>query len=276
MARSIDEILNQILEAKNADPNLSALNSTSKTSLYRLYAYCFAVATHYHERTWELFKVGLEKIAEESNVGTAKWLQRKVLEYQHGSTLSVINDTVKYNTIDETKKIITRCSVKENNINRMVLVKVAKDNGAGGLTKLVATEVDGLKSYLSNVKMAGTKLLISSMDADRVTVNVEVFYDPAYLPADVKTNVIKAINSYFKNIDFSGNIYLTKLVDTIQSVEGVKDVLVNSVRCRIATDDVSTAVKVERVYESYAGYVLAESTVGYTLEDTVILKPFEG
>jgi hypothetical protein len=275
MARSIEEILNQILDAKNSEPALVSLNSSSKVSLYRLFAWCVATATHIHERTWELFKADLEKIADEANVGTAKWLQRKVLEFQHGSSLVVVNDTVKYNTIDNTKRIITRCSIKENSSNRNVSVKVAKSDGLGGLTKLDTAETAGLKSYLNQIKMAGTKLIITTLDADRIAINADVYYDAAYLPATVKSNVITAINSYLANIDFNGNIYLSQLTDVIQSVEGVKDVVLNSVKGRMATDAVSAGVTVQRMYESNAGYVLAENTTGYKLDDTIILKAFE-
>ncbi|GAB3194689.1 hypothetical protein ABID22_000139 [Pontibacter aydingkolensis] len=276
MARSIEEIFNQILDAKNSEPELASLNSSSKTALYRLFAYCFAVATHFHERTWELFKVDLEKIAEEANVGTNKWLQRKALEYQHGSTLSVIGDTVQYNTIDDTKKIITRCSVKENNLNRNVLVKVAKDNGTGGLTRLTDNEMSGLRSYLNQIKMAGTKLILTSLDADRISVYGDIYYNPAFLPETVKENVVNAINSYFASIDFSGNVYVSKLQDAIQAVEGVQDVQIFEIKCRMHTDDINSATAHERVYESYAGYVLSENTTSYTLDDTITMKPFEG
>jgi hypothetical protein len=274
MARSIQDNLNQMMEVKSGEQDLTQLTSTSKVSIYRLFMYVISVMINAHEQSWELFKKKLEQIADESNIGTPQWLQRMVLLYQHGSTLVVNNDTVVYNTIDESKKIITRCAVKENDVNRTVIVKVAKDS-AGSLTKLTDDEVAGLRSYIRQIKMAGTKIIVTTMDADRVAVNVEIYYDAAYLPADVKAGVIAAINNYFKELDFSGTVYISRLQDSIQAVIGVKDVVVHNMVCRIDTDAIGNATTIERFYESFAGYVLPESTTGYTLEDTIIMHPFE-
>jgi len=274
MARSVQEIHTQILDAKNAEDGLINLNSSSQTAIYRLFSYVIAVATHFHERTWELFKVDLEEIIDSSTVGTARWLQKKVLEFQYGSTLSIIDDVIVYETIDDTSQIISRCSIKENTINRNVLIKVAKDGIDNTLEKLNLDEINGLKGYLNEIKMAGSKLLVSSFDADRVQIIADIYYDTSILPDIVKASIIEKINEYFQNLDFSGSIYKSQIENAIQSAEGVRDVDFTTLKTRESSQLVTSSQIVERKYETQSGYVVTEDTDTFKIEDTLNMIPF--
>ena len=46
----------------------------------------------------------------------------------------------------------------------------------------------------------------------------------------IQTNVETAIGNYLDSLDFDGSFLLIKLVDYIQSVEGVEDILINEAK----------------------------------------------
>ncbi|WP_161947766.1 baseplate J/gp47 family protein [Rufibacter ruber] len=154
-----------------------------------------------------------------------------------------------------------------------MLVKVAKLVN-NNLVKLTEAEVNGLKAYIAQIKTAGQKTMVSSLDADQISVNADVYYDPSFLPDTVKTNVITAITTYLKNIDFSGQIIVSRLQDAIQAVEGVKDVQIHNIRTRVSTETAANAETHTRIYDPYAGYVVPDTTNGYTLQDTIQMIVF--
>ncbi len=63
MARTVQQIKQQMLDAKNADPTLSALTSTSQTAKWNLYYFIVASCIAIFEQLQDLFKSDLEAIA---------------------------------------------------------------------------------------------------------------------------------------------------------------------------------------------------------------------
>jgi hypothetical protein len=210
------------------------------------------------------------------------WLQKRVLEFQYSATspqvVQVIDGKATYATIDESLRIVTRAAVK-NQPDGRVLVKVAKDDGSGGLDPLDATEQTALASYLSRIGFVGIPVDVSSQQADRVRVSgVTIYYQGAYDPAALLTAIITAIESYLSNIsidNFNGVVVRSELIDTIQAVEGV--VVVAATYGGPTIRDFSTVAPaglfIETQRESAAGYAIAEDAIGYTLADTLILLP---
>ena len=138
MARSTEEIQNEMIEAKNNDPVLATLNSPSQTAIWRLWTFIVATAINIHEQFIDTAILELEQVAREAVAGTADWLQQRVLEFQYSASnpqvITVIDGRASYPVIDDSLRIVTRVSVKEQS-NGRVQVKVAK--GTNPLEQLI-------------------------------------------------------------------------------------------------------------------------------------------
>ena len=271
MARSSIQIQNQILAEVANQPALAGLTSTSQTSIWRMFVNVVSSALMVNEQLWDVKQIELEAIAAQAVAGTASWLQRQVLNFQFGDQIQVNqNYKVSYPTTDLAKRIVSRCSVKQLPASREVLVKVAKGS-QNALQPLTQTEKDALTSYVSKLQFAGTYITVISLEADRLVADLNIYYDAEYVQSVVKAGVIDAINTFLKNLEFDGVLYKTKLVDAIQTVPGVVDVVVNGLITRpfvINRNDPSVTA-FERIYETDAGYVIADTAPGYTLNDTI-------
>ena len=280
MARSIDDIQQEIIDAKDADANLSALNSPSAVSIWRLWTRITAGAIETQEQLWDVFKAELEQIAREAVPGTADWLQKRVLEFQYDAgnpqIITVIDGQATYAVIDPALRIITRAAVVEQTNNR-VLVKVAKDDGGGGLTPLTTQELNALKSYLDAIGFVGIAIDTSSLFADRLRLEGEVYYNGQYVEATVKAEIITAVEAYLSSVsvdNFNGEIVREQIVNAIQGVTGVTgiDTLNVSLIARPSSTPLTGAViDVQRAYITSAGYIIQEDTAGNTFDDTITM-----
>lgn len=280
MARSIDDIQNEIITAKDADATLAALNSPSAVAIWRLWSRIVAGAIETQEQLWDVFKAELEQVAREAVPGTADWLQKRVLEFQYDAAspqvITVVDGKASYPTVDPSLRIVTRAAVVEQ-VNSRVLVKVAKDGGGGTLTPLDAVEVNALVGYLDKLGFVGIPIDVSSLFADRLKMVAEVFYSGEYVETTVKANVITAIESYLSSVsvdNFDGKIVREQIVDAVQAVEGVTgvdtlNVVLTARPSSIAITGATTNVL--RSYTTAAGYIIQEDTAGHTFDDTITM-----
>jgi hypothetical protein len=280
MARTVTEIQNEIIAAKTADATLNALNSPSAVAIWRLWTRITASAIETQEQLWDVFKAELEQIAREAVPGTADWLQKRVLEFQYDAAspqvISVVDGKAAYPVVDATKRIITRAAIVEQ-VNNRVLVKVAKDDGSGGLTPLAAQEINALISYLDKIGFVGIAIDTSSLFADRLKFTGEIFYSGEYVEATVKAAIIVAIKNYLSSVsitNFDGTIVREQIIDAIQAVEGVTGVNTLGVVliARPSSIPLTGAVTtVARSYVTAAGYIIEEDTSGSTFNDTITM-----
>jgi hypothetical protein len=274
MARSIQTIV-ALLDAEQANQtDLSTLNSTSNSAIYTLWKYIVATQMYLQETLWDIFKVDIEAKIKAAAVGSAAWLQSKVLEFQYDSVtpqvLTVGSDfSINYTTVDATKRIITRCAVNRTS-QRTVLVKVAKSDPPVALS---APELSSLEGYLDDICFAGVNYIASSLASDKLYLKAEIFYDGQYA-STISTNVSLSINNYLANLPFDGKVKVMGLIDAIQSTEGVTDVLIQDLAIR--TDATAFASKTYIVqgnttliplYQLSAGYIVEETTSGETFAD---------
>ena len=280
MARSITTIQNEIIAAKTADSNLNSLNSPSAVAIWRLWSRIIAGAIETQEQLWDIFKAELEQIARDAVPGTADWLQKRVLEFQYSATnpqvISVIDGKAAYSTINTALRIVTRAAVVEQ-VNNRVLVKVAKDDGSGGLTPLAAQEVSALVSYLDAIGFVGIAIDTSSLFADRLKFKGTIFYNGQFVESTVKAAVITAIEAYLSSIsvtEFDGTIVREELINAIQAVSGVTGVDTLNVVLTARPSSIpltGAVVTVQRTYITAAGYIIQEDTAGSTYNDTITM-----
>lgn len=291
MARSIQTIYNEIIasvqadtnlyDPSNPDPNKRGLTSTSRVAIWRLWAWIVATAQALLEQLIDTYKIEIETIVDKAPSGNALWVQYQVFKFQYSATdPQVIQlDTTYffpyYTTISENQRIVTQCSVTTLP-NKIVSIKVAK--GGTTPTPLDSTELSALTSYLSYINFAGVYFNLISDDPDYIYLGVDVYYNGQFSSV-IQTNVEQAVNSYLANANaqyFNYTIYLSKLVDIIQAVNGVNDVVLRQVEVRPHFTSVANAyVMVDnyqtyiRQYNPYAGYMIPDTATGRTLGDSI-------
>jgi hypothetical protein len=285
MARTIADIYAEIVAYKDsqlptqllapqADSEqqlMAALNSTSKVAIWRLWAYITAVAIHVHELLFDTFKLEVEATLAAGAVGTVKWYQAQVFNYQHGDVLVYDTATGKYiyALLDASKKVVKRCSITET--PKGLIFKVAKLSGVQPVGLAVA-EQTGLAAYLKKVRFAGTLFQVVSGNGDVLKVSAKVYYDPIIPQATVKAQVEAAVVGYVGNLPFDGELFLSALVDVMQAVEGVRDVTLSSVQRKAnAGDPYANIVRADvPVYGYYQLDSASSNQIAQTINYTAI------
>lgn len=279
MARSTQEIQNEIIAQKDSEPALSGLNSPSGTAIWRLWTRIVAVAINLHEQFIDNSILEMEQIARDSVAGTPDWLQRRALEFQYSPTdpqvVTVIDGRASYPTIYTDLRIITRASVKEQN-NGRTQIKVAK--GDTVLSPLTANELNAFKGYIDKIGFAGIPIDTVSLEADRFRFEGEIFYSGEYVQSTVLNDVKTAISNYLSSIsinDFDGIVIRENVIDSIQKVSGVVGVDTLNVKMNgrpfqsVLFDQ--NNVNIVREYETASGYIIEEDTAGNTFSDTITM-----
>jgi hypothetical protein len=274
MARSISQIKQSMLDAKNADPTLSTLTSTSQTAKWNLYYFIVASCIAIFEQLQDIFKTELETIASTAAPSTPQWTRNKVLKFQTGDVAELNTSTyvIEYPTITPANQILTRCAVITAP-NRTVLIKVAKGNPP---TPVSVGELAELQSYVETFNPAGIAFTLINDNSDKMEVAATIYYNGQY-SAVIATNVEAALNNYMANLPFNGVISTQAVVDAMQAVEGVISVSLTRILVRKDTVAWGTGVTLYNLstgvdtvqYQTISGYVEEETTATHTFGDTL-------
>lgn len=264
MARTIQTIYNEIITEKETMASLNGLlpsgtsytslladlTSGSKTAIWRLWAYVVAVAHFVLESLWDAFKADVIILLAAAKYGTLPWYVTISKQFQLGDTLIMVGDFPGYAVVDESKQIVSHASATEG--GGIVFVKVAKTATGGGLEPLTSGELTQFSAYMKKMKLAGVQLIASSLNADKLVMNVTIKYDPILAEATVESNVLAAITNYLSNLPFDAQFERLRFEDAIQAVEGVDEIIITSLT------GVSGAVPTAftQSYVAQAGYMV--------------------
>ena len=93
MARTIDDIQQQIITNVQATPELAGATSTSKRAIWRLWTYVVAVAINLFEQLQDVFLAQSESIVALSAPQTPQWVQDRAFKFQYDAAnpLSLIH-----------------------------------------------------------------------------------------------------------------------------------------------------------------------------------------
>lgn len=230
MARTIDEIYNEIITSVTGDERLANLNSPSKTAIWRLYSYVVAVSIWSLEKLTDLHMAEVDKRILELKPHTARWYRSKALAFQYGFQL--VQETDKYDntgvddTVIENSLIIKYAAVTESDDESRLVIKIATEEN-GVLAPISVAESDAFTAYIKRIRDAGVKTTIINFLPDRLFLNLDIYYDPLVLDGEGNNilsggkTVEEAINAYMKELPFNGQLVLAHLVDRLQQVQGV-------------------------------------------------------
>lgn len=248
MARTTEEIKLQMTDAFLASPTLRNAygiaegtawsTAFSAVSIENILLFIVAAAIHVVERIFDQFKADVDDKVESLIVASIPWYHAKALEYQHGDQLVLNPDTYGYGyeTVDETKRIVKYCAVRDRGTAVEILVSGDNDGAPEALDSTVMTP---FTAYMNAIKLAGVVLMVASYNSDHVKITAHITVDPMVinddgtLVSDGTTKPVEdAIRGYLKGILYGGTFNKTRLVDAIQAVEGVEDVELTQVLCR--------------------------------------------
>lgn len=284
--RTLNEIQTSILNKKETTSSLGALevltedeqqtlpnlNSNSKVAIWRLWVFIQAFAIWLHEGMFETHKIEIERLIALNKIHTARWYRGKALLFQFGFDLFGETDYYNNEGIDEAlvidSKIIKQASVEE--IAGRLRIKVAKEDNFENLAPLNNTEVFAFRQYMELIKDAGTRLQIISRNPDDLKLNLDIYFDPlildgngARLDGTNNTPIIQAIEEFLYNLEFNGELIITKLIDYLQQVEGVEMPVVQDAFTKFGSFGYSP---MEETYIADAGYMVLdemETTINY-------------
>jgi hypothetical protein len=194
-------------------------------AIWRIWAWIVATAIYVHEVYFDLFKIEIESIASSATVGTVDWYVATIKLFQFGDSLILQGLKYVYPILDTTKQIVKRCAIEEKQ-DGSLRIKVAKVDSSNNLIALdTVSEVPALISYIKKIRFAGTRFTVFTNNGDYLKVFYTVYYDPIISIATLQMNVETAIVAFVTNLNFNGELLVSKLTDVIQTVTGVKDVV---------------------------------------------------
>jgi hypothetical protein len=291
MARTVSEIYNQIITEKETFDTLSGLtpiNTTYqnllndltgsvKVAVWRLWVFVISLAIWWHEQIFDAHLQEVDDRIREGQIGQLRWYRQKVLGFQNGYDLVWQDDQYQYTEVDNDARIVEQASASEG--GTAILIKVAKDDGAGGLTVLSSAEENALNAYLSQIKPAGVSLEVYNLAADDMKLTINFMYDPEVLNQNgelLKDSNISdlnkddkpgeiAVQNYIQNLPFDSTFRVTDLIKAITDAEGITNAVVTQCEARQGTDDYDNILaKYAQNYKAKSGRLqLTSSTYNY-------------
>ncbi|KIO75943.1 nucleotidyltransferase [Pedobacter lusitanus] len=231
MARSIEQIQAEIIQAKEADSDLDVLNSTSRVAIWRLITFVIAAAISTLEKLFDLHKQETDTRISLLKPHTARWYREKTMAFQYGFPL--VRDADYYDNSKVTpeqiqnSKIIKYAAVTESEDESRLIVKIATET-AGDLGPITDAQKLIFEAYISEIRDAGVSIDVINFLPDRLFLAIDIYRDPLLLDAQGNSilnggkPVEEAIRQYLREMPFNGELILASLVDKLQLVPGVK------------------------------------------------------
>ena len=234
-----------------------------------------AAAIYTLEAIFDAFRREIDTKIADSVVASIPWYHKICLEYQHGDNL-VLNEATSeyvYELIDDSKKLVKFAACRDRGGG--VYILVAKE-GADGHPEALSNDVlTAFREYVNRRKPAGVITDVYSYNPDDITLSIRVQYDPILLNSDGSLitdpsvfPVEDAVNNYLASILYGGTFNRNKLIDAVQSVEGVQDLILGEVSAK-ASDAQSYSVVEGNNYTSVGGSFKSanlRNTISYVLE----------
>lgn len=232
MARSVETIYADLVAKKEADERLSALSSTSKTAIWRLWLWIFAYGSFVLETIFDSHRELIERLLSLLKPHTLRWYRNKVLLFQYGFDLKEDSDQFENGSATdeeiEASKIIKYAAVTESITESRLIVKIATEDGSGVLAPIPDEVYPAFSAYIEEIKDAGVKITVINYLPDILRLLMTIYYDPLLLTAtgvSIRTGrkpVEDALKEFMKELPFNGELILASLVDKLQATEGVK------------------------------------------------------
>ncbi|EKB58419.1 hypothetical protein [Bergeyella zoohelcum] len=232
MARTIQQIQQEILTAKNNEPALSELNSTSKTAIWRLWVYITAFVIHTLEKLFDQHRKEIDEKIRTQKVFSLPWYRMMALRFQYGDGFALAYEQDYYDNTGKTEDEIEASKIVKyaaiNEVEGVLVLKIATEQG-GELQRITDEQEESFTYYINRIKAAGVEIRVINSEPDLLSIHMKVLYNPLILKKDgtliqdpTEKPVENAIRKYLKNLPFNGELVLAHLTDAVQQAEGVE------------------------------------------------------
>lgn len=239
MARTIQEIQQSIITSVNTDDNLAALNSTSKTAIWRLWTYIVAYCVWTLEKLFDIFKSEVNETIAAQKPGTLRWYTEKAKAFQLGFDL--LPDSDLYNNeeasdsdIEASKVVKYAACVQGNRQNGRPYLRIKIAGEQDEELAPVSSDVEAkVNEYFSRISYAGVDFEITNRPPDNISQTWTIYVNPLLYDSDGQRPdgtrpIEEAIKGYLEQLPFNGTYVPTYHIDAVQKVEGVVLPLLNS------------------------------------------------
>lgn len=278
MSKTLSQIYSEAVRKRNLYLQITELNSgltQSKMSILNLITYVQALLIYSYQTVLDVFEVNIANLINSRINGTSTWYAAMALKFQYnsitnsGDTLIFDEDTLKirYETIDETHRIVAKSAFDDNGANGIIL-KICKKNSnsaeiANGInyTQLSSNELTAFKGYINQIKFIGAKVQTLSIPGDIITIkNCEITYDDQYITDEQAMQIVRdAMINFASSLDYNAFIYSQTIIDSILSSEYIVNI---STGVQITIKEYNTTTRkydeekpLTNIQKAYSGYV---------------------
>ncbi|WP_297628086.1 hypothetical protein [uncultured Rikenella sp.] len=281
MARTVEEIKKDMtaefmkMEAVKSryglDGSKSFADCFSMASLENIIFYVFAVAVWALEKLFDLHRADVDARIEQLEPHTLRWYVSKAKAYMQGQKL--VTDCDYYDTANMSEQDIAAAKVVKYAVatesNTVVYIKVAREVD-GNPAALTAGQLEGLTSYMNEIKDAGVSVQLRNEPADQMRISLLIYYDPTLLIIDANGNgsqngkdpVRETTKQVIENLPFNGMFRKSDLMAALQALPCVEVADIKSVKVKPRNGaEWQTVEGYDRPYSGY--YSIDALTVDY-------------
>ena len=251
MSRTVEEIKKDMtaefmkMEAVKSryglDGSKSFADCFSMASLENIIFYVFAVAVWALEKLFDLHRADVDARIEQLEPHTLRWYVSKAKAYMQGQKL--VTDCDYYDTEGMPEQDIAAAKVVKYAVatesNTVVYIKVAREVD-GNPAALTAGQLEGLTSYMNEIKDAGVSVQLRNEPADQMRIDLLIYYDPTLLIIDANGNgsqngkdpVRETTKQVIENLPFNGMFRKSDLMAALQALPCVEVADIKSVKVK--------------------------------------------
>lgn len=281
MARTVEEIkkgmtaefmkMEAVKSRYGLDGSKSFADCFSMASLENIIFYVFAVAVWALEKLFDLHRADVDARIEQLEPHTLRWYVSKAKAYMQGQKL--VTDCDYYDTEGMTEQDIAAAKVVKYAVatesNTVVYIKVAREVD-GNPAALTVGQLEGLTSYMNEIKDAGVSVQLRNEPADQMRISLLIYYDPTLLIIDANGNgsqngkdpVRETTKQVIENLPFNGMFRKSDLMAALQALPCVEVADIKSVKVKPRNGaEWQTVEGYDRPYSGY--YSIDALTVDY-------------
>lgn len=240
MNKTFAEIFAEMAAAKNANPVLSTLDTTSKTSIWRQFLETVSWAIYNFSLSAQLHLSEIQELIANQKVFNLRKYRTETLRFQYGFDLIEDSDKFKNTFFQNGQEVVaTEEQIEASQIikyaacNRVIsqgkariIIKIAPENMDEVFPDDVMT---AFGRYIEEIAPSGDYVAFVNYLPDFLRFAFKIKYDPKVLLPDgmhiVNANypVQDAINLFLINLPFNGELSIQRFEAAILSAEGVDD-----------------------------------------------------
>lgn len=222
-----------MMDKVNTIPELKALNSVSRTSIFRLFIYVVSVCQWTLDQLFDLHRQEVTDTINRMKPHSLKWYVEKARQFQYGYNLppdsDVYDNTGQTPEQVENSRIVDYCAVVEQPDSRGVLsLRVKSATKKMDLGPLSDDQLLSFTTYMNTIKDAGVRLIVTTSNPDDLRLKLKIYYNPLVLDqkgtrldGTDSSPITTAVKKYLTELPFNGALVLTYLVDRLQQIDGV-------------------------------------------------------